>query len=401
MKQHKTILIVAVLAFLLTVCLFGCGESGRDATPLSLAVVVGTHSNAGSIPLRAEAITAQLDQVAMTQGEITMIRADGDPAVVFQTTIPKLPVSGLSESKQESIAKGYVEQLQVSLGDIRAVNPELDTLEAIRMAGLALSKSEVRKVLLILDTGCSTKGYIQFTQGLLNSEPDAVVDALRDAKALPRLEGVTVLWALLGQTAAPQPDLSERDKQSLQQIWEAVLLAGGAERVEFLTDFAGEAYSGLPPVSVIETRDRTLKVEISMTVLSDAQVRFQGDSDNFIDLESAVRALEPAAAELKAHPDRCALLVGTTASGKDEAMCLELSLRRARAVKKLLVEQLGVPEDQLSCIGLGTQDPWHINDRDDTGQVEALAAQNRKVILLDADSDEAEGIRKVGGLIEE
>lgn len=138
-----------------------------------------------------------------------------------------------------------------------------------------------------------------------------------------------------------------------------------------------------------------------MTVLSDAQVRFQGDSDSFVDLQSAVRALEPAAAELKAHPDRHALLVGTTASGKDEAMCLDLSLRRAKAVKRLLVEQLGVPEDRLSCIGLGTQDPWHIDDRDENGQVEILAAQNRKVFLLDADSDEAEGIRKVGGLLEE
>lgn len=395
--KHKLKPIAAALALFMSVSLCGCGTFGQDTTPLSLAVVVGAHSNAGSIPLRSEAVTAQLDQVAMTQGEITMILADGNPAVAAQIVIPELPVGGLSESKQKAIAQEYVEQLQTVFEGIQAQSPELDTLGAIQMGGMALSDSEGRKVLLVLDTGLSTTGYLKFTQGLLVTRPEAVVDALRQAEALPRLEGVTVLWAFCGQTAEPQPALSEREKQALQTIWKEVLLAGGATQVEFLTDFAGQAYTDLPPVSVVETEDRALRVEIPMTVLSDAQVSFQGDSDRFVDPESAVRALEPAASVLRAHPERQAYLVGATASGKDESSCLELSWRRAEAVKKLLVEELGVSESQLSCLGLGTRDPWHIDDRDKNGQVEALAARNRKVVLLDAGSEEAETVRNLSG----
>lgn len=392
--KHKSKLTAALLALLLA-ALCGCGDAGQDAAPLHLAVVAGIHSNAGGVPLQAEAVTTCLSQTAMTQGEITMIRADGAPAVVYQASIPQLPISGLSESKQKAIAREYMAQLQTALDGIRAETPELDTLEAIRLGAAALAGRKGQQVLLVLDTGLSTTGYLDFTQGLLDAEPEAVVEALRQAQALPRLDGVAVLWALCGQTAPPQPPLSERDKQSLQNIWEQVLLAGGASEVRFLNDFAVQAPADLPPVSVVETGDRSLRVEIPMTVLSDAQVRFQGDSDRLVDPEGAVRALEPVAVQLLAQPDRQAYLVGTTASGRDEAWCLELSLKRAEAVKRLLVDRLGMPEGQLTCLGLGTRDPWHVDDRDENGQVEALAALNRKVVLLDADSAEAEAAREV------
>lgn len=387
--------LLAILPALLLAVLCGCGGAGQESPPLCLAVVAGVHSNAGGIPLRAEAVTAHLNQAAMTQGEITLIRADGAPAVVCQASIPQLPVSGLSESKQKSIAREYTAQLQTILEGIRAEVPELDTLEAIRLGAAALSGRQGNRVLLVLDTGLATTGYLDFSQGLLNAAPTAVVEALRQARALPRLDGVTVLWALCGQTAAPQPPLSERDRQALQNIWEQVLLAGGAAEVRFLNDFAVQAPMDLPLVSVVETGDRSLRVELPMTILSDAQVRFQGDSDDFVDPAGAERALAPVAAQLLAQPDRQAFLVGTTASGRDEARCLDLSRKRAQAVKELLVDRLGVPEGQLTCLGLGTRDPWHIEDRDENGQVEALAAQNRKVVLLDADSAEAAAIREV------
>ena len=63
--------------------------------------------------------------------------------------------------------------------------------------------------------------------------------------------------------------------------------------------------------------------------------------------------------------------------------------QRAETVLKILVE-LGVPESQLTAIGLGDDDPWHLDDFDVHGNyIESLASQNRKVLLLDAGSDEA------------
>ena len=206
---YKVKLSAALLIIIISMSLCGCSNTVED-TPLALSIVVGAHSNAGSIPLNAETVTSQLYQVAQTQGNITIIRADGAPAVVFQTTIPELPTDGLSENKQKAIAGEYVGQLQAVLDQLSAEVPEVDTLEAIRLGASALSKDEKNKVLLVLDTGLSSTGYLDFTQGLLNAEPEAIVAALDEAEALPELKGMSVLWASCGRTAAPQPSLSGR-----------------------------------------------------------------------------------------------------------------------------------------------------------------------------------------------
>lgn len=368
-----------------------CGCTGAENQPLALAVVAGVHSNAGSIPLNAEAVSSQLYDVSYTQGSAAVIRADGAPAVVFQTRIPELQDSGLSENRQRLIAEDYAAQLQNVLREVRAQAGEVDTLEAIRLGGQALAqKNACRKRLLVLDTGLSSTGYLDFTQGLLASDATDIVEALAQARALPQLEGVEVLWAMCGQTAAPQPELNEQEKQALKDIWSAVLMAGGAESIQFLTDFAGEAYTNLPPVSVVDAGERAIRVEIPTTVLSDAQVQFKGNSDQFVDERSAVQALSGAAQELAAHPDRRACLVGTTASGQNRQYCLELSKRRAEAVAALLAKYWGIERDRFVCVGLGAEDPWHVPDLDSEGRlVETYAAQNRKVILMDLDGSDA------------
>lgn len=100
---YKIKLTAVFLIIIMAMSLSGCSDAVEDV-PLALSVVVGAHSNAGSIPLNAETVTSQLYQVARTQGDITIVRADGAPAVVFQTTIPELPTDGLSENKKKAIA---------------------------------------------------------------------------------------------------------------------------------------------------------------------------------------------------------------------------------------------------------------------------------------------------------
>lgn len=73
----------------------------------------------------------------------------------------------------------------------------------------------------------------------------------------------------------------------------------------------------MPPVTLVETEARALQVEIPMTVLSDAQVRFKGDSNCFVDTEAAAEVLSDAAAELLKNPNRQTYLVGTTAMYRD------------------------------------------------------------------------------------
>ena len=68
---------------------------------------------------------------------------------------------------------------------------------------------------------------------------------------------------------------------------------------------------------------------------------------------------------------------------------MALSLARAEAVKETLVD-LGVNEENLFSVGLGSvNDPWHIYGAGCDG---AVASSNRKVVLLDKESETARSI---------
>mgnify|MGYP000462013915 CR=1 FL=1 len=121
--------------------------------------------------------------------------------------------------------------------------------------------------------------------------------------------------------------------------------------------------------------------------LNSTQVMFKAESDVFLDEASAKEALKPVAEVILAHPDHPILLAGTTATDGDQQDRVDLSNRRAAAVKNLLVSAFGVSENQLTTIGLGFEaDPFvRGQDRDANGKfVESEGAKNRRVIAMDA-----------------
>lgn len=129
--------------------------------------------------------------------------------------------------------------------------------------------------------------------------------------------------------------------------------------------------------------------------LNQAQVMFKAESAEFVNPEAAKAALEPVAEVILAHPDHPVLLAGTTATDGSQEARVDLSNRRAAAVKKLLVDSFGVPEEQLLTIGLGFEaDPFvRGKDRDANGQfVESEGAKNRRVVVLDIDDPIAQGL---------
>ena len=120
--------------------------------------------------------------------------------------------------------------------------------------------------------------------------------------------------------------------------------------------------------------------------LNSTQVMFKAESDAFINEEAAKEALKPVAEVILAHPDHKILLAGTTATDGSQQARVELSNRRAAAVKGLLVSAFGVPEAPLLTIGLGFEaDPFvRGQDRDANGKfVESEGAKNRRVVVMD------------------
>ena len=286
------------------------------------------------------------------------------------------------------------------LAKIYSLEPEADTLQAIQYGAMTLCDSTAdEKVLLIIDNGLSTKGYLDFTANLLYADTEEILTALNEAEAIPDLKGVHVLWMYLGQTVAPQEELSEAQKHKLEEIWTAILKAGGVERVDFATDVASDmSENTMPPVSTVDVEERRINVTatepMDTIVLDNTSVQFLGDKAEFVNEEVAINAISEYAKILLQQPNRQVYIIGTTAGG-DREFCKELSEARAEAVKSVLIS-CGVSEEQLICLGLGCEDPWHIQDVDENGrQVEEYASKNRKVLLMDVKSEEANLISDV------
>lgn len=392
-----------VSLFLLIVTLFalsGCStksESKADETgATNLAVVIAVRSNVGAFSLDSESLTSMLNQVSATHGVVTMIRSDGDPEVFFQAVIPEPKQAGLSKNKLQSITDQYVSELKSNLAseEAKAQVAQADPLAAIDLAGKALSDCEGEKVIIVCDNGLGTTNYLDFAASpeLLEADPDTVVEALKEACALPAVDGCEIQWSFLGEVAPPQEPLNKEQIARLKALWKAVLEAGGAKDVNFdSSDFAlHQAFTGLPPVSVVDADPSKLNVVIRTTVLDNASVQFKGDTAEPVNEEMAISAVSDIAQQLLAHPDCRVCIAGCTAGGKPEDFCQKLSEDRAKYVRDLICEQYGVPQDQITCVGLGFRDPWHIDDLDASGhQIEDLAAKNRKVIIMDTNSADA------------
>lgn len=402
-RSYIGVLLVLVICLTMACLVTGCSDTGNDE--IALAVVGSPHSNEPSFPLNAASVNDKLYNCCYTYGSVSFITCDGNPKVVYQTDIPKPEKSGLSENKKKTIANNYTAQLIKELSSLRSDVSEVDTLKAITYASKTLSSSSTSadKVLVIMDSGLSTVGYLDFTKGLLEVDTDSIVEALKKAEAIPTLTDVNVVWMYLGQTAAPQQELSESQKHKLEEIWKAILTEGGAKSIELVNDIASdEPDNSLPSVSVVDVQNRSIDVEtneiepveivieppIETIVLDNTSVRFIGDKAEFVDYEEASSVLEQYAKVLLNHPNNKVYVIGTTATGSTD-FCNELSVNRANAVCQVLVSY-GVPESQLIPIGMGYQDPWHIDDVDDNGkQIEKYACQNRKVLIVDVNGDDA------------
>ncbi|MCD7832951.1 MAG: OmpA family protein [Lachnospiraceae bacterium] len=153
-------------------------------------------------------------------------------------------------------------------------------------------------------------------------------------------------------------------------------------------------------VIVEETEAET--EELIFTVpfeINSTQVQFVVNEATFIDEEAAKTAVEPVAEALLSHPDNAVLIAGTTATDGTQESCIDLSNRRAEAVKNLLVNEFGVPESQIQTIGLGYEaDPFERGqDREIEGDItsafiESEAKKNRRVVIMDLASDIAQQI---------
>ncbi|MDL5155683.1 OmpA family protein [Actinomycetospora termitidis] len=370
----------------------GFASGGGGGAPLSCPVPVGPMAIAvgGRANEPEPGLPGAVQQAAITvvsgaadqkvQPKFTVVSVDGRPTVAGSDTYRTDAGNAIAAQDDQN---AFLSGLGDAISQLRAQTPEADTLGALTLAGRSVQGSRPGTVVLV-DSGLSTVAPLDFrTEGLLAAPVQDVVSSLRDANALPSLNGATVVLAGIGDVAEPQGPLDTSQRASLVALWRGIAEAGGASCVAVVDEpRSGDAPSDVPPVSTVALPPPpTITPGRSTALPDDGSVGFRPDTAEFRDENAARGVLGPFADFVKQGPTHRLALTGTTARAGSPASQVDLSTRRAEAVKGLLVS-LGAAADRITTKGVGSQFPGYVNDVGPGGrQLPGPAATNRKVIV--------------------
>ncbi len=399
----KMIVTMLIIVTMIIGSMTGCGNSdvaGTETGLKALVLVIGAHGCSKELNLANQKLLDYVSDVIAGYGFVSVICVDGSPSVVSAESydIPEY-LKKASKSKLLADAEKKTHNLMLKLNEVRADDNEVDTLEALRLAARTLDSASntSEKTIIVIDTGLSTSGLLDFRNNLIGAEPEAITDMLIQKKALPDFEGARVIWQNLGDTASPEKDLSPAQQEALKNIWRNVVERGGG--IFEFSDVVpkSDAIGGmLPEVSTVNLpEEQPIWFETSSiaeegtfeepVIFGEDQIQFKGDSDIFVDPAKADSCLRPVADYMASNANFKLLLVGTTAGDTDSDFVRDLSFRRAMAVRQRLSE-MGTESERIKVMGLGNSDPWHISGAGTTGD---LAGQNRKVVLMNLEAKTA------------
>lgn len=402
--ENKKFFTAALAIFIFMFTFSGCQMKSKKPVPTSkaLAILVGMHQGGENINLENQLLKDKIIEAILGYGYISMIRIDGKPELVFEKSydIPDV-YKNASPEKLRMDASEKANSLLKEIYQLQAQTPEVNTLAAIQLAARTLhSRSEENKAIFILQSGISTTGDIAFQNNLLAADNGYIIRRLEERSSIPDLKDVEVIWCNLGDTSAPQPELSNRHRKKLKNLWEGILLKGGVTKVEFSPIAPKEVKNrkDLPAVTVIELSveepigfDGESEITFeNPVILSEENIRFLEDTDLYHDPNKTAYIIQKVADSLSKHPEKKILILGTVAGDIDNSFARNLSQARALAVKKSLVS-CGISELRLEAIGMSCVNPFHVYG---IPLNSPESAQNRKVVLLDSESDFAHKLIK-------
>ena len=406
-KRFAAILTIICLA-VSAVGLTGCGsqtsvaeEGGMNAVCYAIAPT----ANSQGLNMSSSLVQDTIYDTILNYGYVSVVVVDGESEMVAADSYDiDAQYKKASKDKLKTDARAKATNLITYMEGQVANDAQVDYLEGLRMAVRSLSSLEGydSKTIVVIGTGLSTQGTLNFQNNLLSVEPEAVLDQLEEKDEIPDFTGITVVWQQMGDVALPQQDLSQTQRKRLQEIWGGIVERGGgtfvyndimANPVDTEATYPAVDTVELPaetPVdfnaAMFDTGDERLLEEPVM--LTEEQVSFVPDKVTYLDEDEAVATIQPIADYLLEHEQITVLLAGTTAGDEDSDYTMTLSQKRADAVRSTLV-QLGVDESRIVTMGLGSSDPWHVYG---AGYEGSIASGNRKVVLLDASSDTAKEI---------
>lgn len=435
-KMYQRYVILLALMFY-AVFLSGC-KASSDPISTDMVFLVGNHSNSAKI---TAPVDEAVEKVYSTFGNIAIIAVDGSPTIAkrddggfigcYDAELNKK--SRKDCEKNEDYWKRHIlvprkNNIVTKINDISADSPEVDLItslfEAIKALNVIRSDDSSFKEIIIMDTGLSTKGALNFLDKDLSAlvhkdkklVPEDVKQVIQELDAnalLPDLDGIAVTWYGLGAVCSPQPELTLLEKYNLCVIWGEILKAGNALKSPYLnTDSEYEMfietvaegqinceYKVTPVIFVSEENANTDSNGVNDDLLFESfhneKLSFIRNSTEYMDNELALNIIEPYAQKLLENPNINILIVGTVSDPNRNGGDIKLSLERAERVKYSFIE-FGVLENRITACGIGSNkylsDLYYADEWQGDEYIEPRAAKNRAVYIMPMESELAQRI---------
>ena len=411
--MRKMINIIRLIAVtVITMALSGCGMSllsaaTPDTDTYNVAVINAANCNSTSINI--EDIRPIITDVASNYGHFSYIIGDGKPFVALSEDIER-PTD--NPSKQNRLRRANTESKKIAerISTAYPVSNETDILAAIRLAAKELSPYK-DSVMIVYTTGLSTSG-VDMTQltSLEQTNVNETVESLIAAEAIPDLTGISVEFRFI-QTAGEQETLTNKAENIIIALWKNIVEYGGGtfQHQYYINDEPEiiEYQTYVTPVNIGSSQNYIIKEyaleeipedlfetsapeDIQITI-GEEEIEFLPDSAELKDITKAKEKLVPLA-EMITEYDVGILLIGSTATVGNADSSITLSEKRCEVIRQLLCE-LGVSTDiKIKGFGYSKENPFFTDDIKDGKLVEKLAASNRKVVIVNLDSEIAKEI---------
>lgn len=374
-----------------------CGKvGGQEVEKENVQLLLGIRNNSKAPDLKKA--EEEIKGALKSQGNLGLTLIDGSPKLVKSFESPK-PKAMLSPSKKQDILSTQFEEINTFIGGLRPQAPECDILKAINISADNLADRGGVKSLVIMDSGLSTTGLLDFRSADVASlRIDEIIGALQSKKAIPNLEGVDVSWYGMGQTTDPQIEPSSEYKYVLEELWTAILKEAGAKSVHIARESLEDVEldrSDFPKVSPVDCKlEESIIASLDEPmVFGQEKIKFKSDSAELLTNKKDVEArLKPIVDFMNENSQEKILLAGTTAKYGSQKSCEDLSLKRCETIKTILVS-MGIEETRIRLLGLGYENPFYQNDlKADGSQDEVLAVKNRTVIVMSLKSQTAKDL---------
>ncbi|MBJ7353932.1 MAG: OmpA family protein [Thermoleophilaceae bacterium] len=324
-------------------------------------------ANAQSIPMTG-ALGEELRRAAADYRSIGLIGVGGDGKAVsdevFDMT-PKLEngtVLKVAARAEEATTKN-LELVAQKINDTSASEPG-----QAMFLGLERLQLNTRVPIYIVSSLLDTADPLDMRRLGWDVSPKRVVRDLKKSGELPDLSGADITF-VVRPVAGGQEQLRQPQVEYREALWSALAKASGATKVRFeYVDGTGAASTVAAPVVPIPAPPST-PVPVNpeaRTCTVDTSAYFAPDSARLLDPASTKTALRDCVQQI--GPDSSVTVVGHTAgSDPNNTFALNLSLKRAKAISKLL-ESLGVPSGHIKAVGMGNRnqpypDPYDARNR--------------------------------------